>query len=445
MAVRQGEITESTTSDHSFVFSDGTFWSTVIPCPFRPYSASPRVKEQRDANNHDDLIAAEGASVEVPLVDILCGFFRVGLTAFGGPAMIPHLRSLVVARHGWITEDDFRIGVSICQAIPGATVMQLAAYVGLRVRGLAGALIAFCGFGLPAFLLITGLSALYFRYQNLPVLLSAFSGLKVIVIVILLSASMDFIDRFLHGIADRLLALGASIAFLASIHPALILVGAAMIGVAAFNKGSNAARMTPSRPKVRSSLGPLLFLTLALAVGVMLLWILRRELYQLAILMMGVDLLAFGGGFAALPIMLHEVVVRMGWLTEKVFLDGIALGQVTPGPIVLTSAFVGYALAGITGSLVGSIAVFSPSFLLLVWAVPFCDRLLGSPAFRRALRASLATLAGLMAAVTGTLSMSITWSVLPACLGVAAFIALRSKVDILWVVLIGGGVSLVVL
>jgi Chromate transport protein ChrA len=97
----------------------------------------------------------------------------------------------------------------VCQAIPGATVAQLAAYVGLRLRGLGGALTAFTAFMLPAFLLITALSALYFRFQDLPRLLLAFDGLKILVVAIVLSASLDFISKYTMQRLDKLLALGA--------------------------------------------------------------------------------------------------------------------------------------------------------------------------------------------------------------------------------------------
>ena len=100
------------------------------------------------------------SGLRVPLPRLFGAFFRIGLTAFGGPAMIPHIRRLVIDRTGWLPEADFKTGLAVCQAIPGATVAQLAAYAGLRLRGLAGALTAFVGFMLPAVLLITGLSAL---------------------------------------------------------------------------------------------------------------------------------------------------------------------------------------------------------------------------------------------------------------------------------------------
>lgn len=362
-------------------------------------------------------------------------FFRIGLTAFGGPAMIPHIRKLVIDEKNWMSEADFKTGLAICQAIPGATVVQLATYVGLRIHGLAGAMIGFTAFASPAFLLITTLSALYFRFQNLPRLLSTFDGLKALVVAIVLGAALDFLIKYVREPQDKLLALGAALAFTAQVHPVLILGCIAVTGLCILPPPT----VMPPRPVQDTRLNTALRFTGYMAFGYVLLGLARPDLFRLAMVMMGIDLVAFGGGFAALPVMLHEVVTRMEWMSAAVFMDGIALGQITPGPIVLTSAFVGFSQAGLSGALAGAAGIFTPSLLLLIWAVPICDRLLGSRLFSKILRASLATLGGLMAAVATALAFGQNWRPSSAALALIAFVALHRGVDILWVVLGGTG------
>jgi chromate transporter len=131
-------------------------------------------------------------------------------------------------------------------------------------------------------------------------------------------------------------------------------------------------------------------------------------------------------------------------MPETTFLDGIALGQVTPGPILMTAAFVGYSLAGAWGALIGTVAVFTPSFLMLVTAVPFADRLLASDRFRGALTGALATLGGLLFATVVTLGMTITWSLAKGVLGAFVLVALALGLGVHWVVLAAAAVSLVV-
>ena len=174
-------------------------------------------------------------------------------------------------------------------------------------------------------------------------------------------------------------------------------------------------------------------------------FLLDRALFALAALMMQVDLFAFGGGFASVPLMLHEVVDVRQWLDGKTFMDGIALGQVTPGPIVITATFVGYQVAGLSGAIVGTLGIFTPSLFVVLLTVPYFDRLRQSLLFRRAVRGVLATFVGLLAAVAVNFALSIAWSIPSVILAAVAFAALRLKIDVLWVVLVGAVVSILIL
>jgi chromate transporter len=167
-----------------------------------------------------------------------------------------------------------------------------------------------------------------------------------------------------------------------------------------------------------------------------------RQLFDLAVTMLRVDLVAFGGGFASVPLMQHEVAEVRGWMSVRTFMDGIALGQVTPGPIVITATFVGYLCRGIPGAVVATMSVFSPSFLMVALIAPHFDRLQRLAAFRGATRGALLSFVGLLAAVTVQFGLATSWTVNTTILAVAAFVALRLKVEVLWVVLAGVVVSL---
>jgi chromate transporter len=158
-----------------------------------------------------------------------------------------------------------------------------------------------------------------------------------------------------------------------------------------------------------------------------------------------VDLVAFGGGFASVPVMLHQGVDGHHWMDSQTFMDGIALGQVTPGPIVITATFVGYLIAGLLGAFVGTVAIFSPSFLMVLITVPYLDRLQHSLLFRRALRGILASFVGLLVSVTLQFGIAASWTGRSFLIAAAAFVALWLKVDILWVVLGGAGLSVLLL
>ena len=158
--------------------------------------------------------------------------------------------------------------------------------------------------------------------------------------------------------------------------------------------------------------------------------------------MMKIDLFAFGGGFTSLPLMLHEIVEVRGWMDEKTFMNGIALGQVTPGPIVITATFVGYLLSGFWGSLVATLSIFTPSFLMLVIINPVFDRLKSSPLFLKATKGILASFVGLLLYVLIKFGLAVPWDILRVLLGVVALIALIKKIDLLYIVIIGGIISI---
>ncbi|QJB55870.1 chromate efflux transporter [Pseudodesulfovibrio sp. zrk46] len=379
------------------------------------------------------------------LVQILIRFLRLGLTAFGGPAMVPYIRSMAVEREQWLSERSFKLGMSVAQAIPGATAMQMAAYVGLRARGGPGALVAYFGFGLPAFLLMLGLSALYFHAMDVPMIKAAFSGLQLIVVALIFHAAINFSRRYLDTLPTKLLACTAGIWLAMGGNPILALLTVCALAVFTFRAEQGGLpptehEHTVGRPMVAAVVFALLFFAFLI-----LLWFVDPTLFNLGLLMAKIDCFAYGGGYVSVPIMLHEVVEVRGWLTSAQFMDGIALGQITPGPIVMTAAFVGYIVAGTLGATVAAITVFTPSLIFVCAATTFGDRIVASPLARRALKGSLVSLVGLMAAVAAQFAVATDWSPLRAFVAIAAFLALRMKLDVLWVVLGGAALSALVL
>jgi chromate transporter len=167
-------------------------------------------------------------------------------------------------------------------------------------------------------------------------------------------------------------------------------------------------------------------------------------LAQLNLIFMKVDLMAFGGGFTTIPLIQREVVDRFGWVTTREFIDGIALGQVTPGPIVITATFVGYKVGGLLGALLGTIAVFFPSFVVLTTLAPYYDRIKRSRPIQVMVRGILAAFLGMLLLVAYHFGREAlvdwkTWGVMA-----AAWLALWRKVDLLLVVGVGAVLSMLV-
>ena len=387
------------------------------------------------------------APTKVPAGRLFLVFLRLGLTAFGGPAMVAYIRDLAVKKYRWLSQKVFEDGTALCQSIPGATAMQAAGYVGLRAGGPLGALAAFVGFGLPAFAFMLAFSAAYRAGHDLRPVLAMFHGLNVIVVAIIANAALTFGRTSLRNWRDGVLAAGAA-AFLVFHGSPIIAIAASAVLSNFLYRGADLPAKHVHAPSLGSRsriLAFAAFLVTLVVVGVAVLFLLDRRLFELATLMLKVDLFAFGGGFASVPLMLHEVVDVLSWLDSKMFMDGIALGQITPGPIVITAAFVGYQIAGVLGAVVGTIAIFTPSFLMVLVTVPYFDRLQHSRWFRRALRGILASFVGLLVAVTIHFGMAIAWSIPTGLIAAVAVAALLARVDVRWVVLGGASVSVFVL
>ena len=179
--------------------------------------------------------------------NLFLSFLRLGLTAFGGPAMVEQIRELSTSRHQWLDETEFKNGVALCQSIPGATAMQTAAYVGLRVRGISGALAAYLGFGLPAFIFMLILSVFYARFSELPRFISLFSGLQVIVVAIIISSVYTIGRNIANNYRSLIIALLSAFIFWAGISPFIVIVGAGIAGMAFSRASVSRAAVDPDK------------------------------------------------------------------------------------------------------------------------------------------------------------------------------------------------------
>jgi chromate transporter len=174
------------------------------------------------------------------------------------------------------------------------------------------------------------------------------------------------------------------------------------------------------------------------------LFVFDRKLLQLSLLMMKIDLFAFGGGFASIPLMLHDVVDVRHWMDQHVFMDGIALGQITPGPVVITSTFVGYVVSGPPGAVIATLSIFLPSFVMVIATAPFFAQLNAFPLFRTAVGGILCSFVGLLIITAVRLGLAVPWTIPYVILSAAAFSALMLQVDLIWVIASGAALSLLI-
>ena len=289
---------------------------------------------------------------------------RIGCIGFGGPpAHIKLLRDLCVQRRGWLSAREFEDAIAACNLLPGPASTQLAIFCAWRVRGRLGALAGGAAFIVPGLIVILGLAALFLGGSPPLWVLGAGAGAGAAVPAVAVQAGTSLAgpswQRRKHALR-WLLYLAAGAASAATIGPWLVLVllGCGAIELAAQHAGQDA--------RAHGILAAPLLASGALASGVLL---------SVAWVAFKVGALSYGGGFVIIPLMQSDAVNHYHWMTSAEFLNAVALGQVTPGPVVQTVAVVGSAAAGHVGGLFASLVAFSPSFAFILFGASRFDRI----------------------------------------------------------------------
>ncbi len=380
--------------------------------------------------------------------DIAGSFLYLGFTAYGGLAMVEPMRRRVVEEKAWLSPAEFLDGLALCQMLPGATMVQMATYAGYRLGRVPGALVAAAAFILPAFFLMWGLSYLYFHYGNLAWVKAVSRGLNAVVIALLLQAVVSLGQALGRQAKGYLIAILTLLALVFGINYLLVFLTAGLLGLVL--KLGSSPGPGPSG-EVSAGPGPQAWVILAqvlvtlVLVGslVLMLGHLDRILGQMAWIFLKIGVISFGGGYVMIPVLQWEVVDHLGWLTVRQFLDGILLGYVTPGPLIILATFVGYWLKGFLGATVATISIFLPPILMIIYLFPFYQKVKEARCMRPVIQGILAALVGMLALVTvqmGRAALTDFRSL--ALMAVAAAVLIRFKVKLFWVIAGAAGLSL---
>lgn len=373
--------------------------------------------------------------------DLATACLWLGLTCYGGPAMVGYVRDVIVERRRWLRSEQFAEGLALSQLVPGATLTQAVTYVGLALRGPAGAAVAAVAFVLPGTVIVLAVSALYFRWQNLPPVLVLSRGVGAVVIALLAYASIRLARTSLPSGWSYLIAAAACAAYLLRVNAFMVVIGAAAIAWLSGRRGS-AAAVTSSPDADIDAVRPATWVLVAVggSLGLAGVWAASPVLGRLCLAFLGIGSVAFGGGYSMIPLIQQQAVDRLGLLSVQSFLDGIALGQVTPGPIMLTATFIGYAASGPLGALAATAAIFFPSWVVLVGGAPRFRTWSQRPALRVMTHGIVASFVGMLLSILIRLANVALADIPAALLAVAAFIALWCGVGL--PVVVGAGLVL---
>jgi chromate transporter len=319
----------------------------------------PRRKEEKMATTNE---APLGGIRELVLY-----FLRLGVLGFGGPvALVGQMERELVADRGWLGKEQMREAIAICQSLPGPLAIQVGVYTSYLRGGFWGAWAGGWAFILPNFLIVATLGALYVYLGDLQPVTAIFYGVSPAVIALILHSCWRLARL---GMEDWLQWMIAAVCFAVTIilksEVALLFIGAGIVGILYY--GSLFRRPPAQTLMGLAPLGVPAVMPLAPAAS-------PSVLAKLLLFFLKAGSLTFGSGLVIVPFLEQGLVQQYGWLDERQFLIAVAIGMISPGPVVITATFVGYLVGGFWGSLVSTIGIFLPSFILVLVAAPMLAR-----------------------------------------------------------------------
>ena len=330
-------------------------------------------------------------------------FLTLGAISYGGPAMMGVMQAEIERKRQWVSRERFVEGLALVNFLPGPLAAQLSIVLGYARAGWLGGVLGGLGFIVPGFVIMLALTVIYTRYGTLPALRGIFYGLSPVVIGIF-AVAVYRLGRSAIKDAPQVVVAVASALMIGltplGIVPTMLLAGAAGVAVYASRTWGVVAAALVGVAAVGLRLVTVSGGAMPAALQAPADAVTSPSLWRLGGFFLKVGAFTFGGGLAILAFVEDQVVRQFRWLTAQEFLDGLALGQLTPGPIITLAAFVGYRVAGLAGAVVSAVAIFLPSFVLVLAFVPFFDRI-------RRVRWMSAALKGLAPAVIGMTTVAL--------------------------------------
>jgi chromate transporter len=306
----------------------------------------------------------DGAAPAEPgrLSEVVRYFLRLGLLGFGGPvALVGQMERELVAGRGWLTREQMREAIAICQSLPGPLAIQVGIYISYLRAGQKGAWAGGAAFVLPNFLIVAALGAVYVHFGAVNTLTAIFYGVSPAVIALILHSGYRLARLGMeHWLQWVLAAACFVVTVVVHAEVALLFIGAGAVGLCYYGTLLRRTRRSTLLPAVAAA--PVAHAASLSTVGKLLLFFLKA------------GALTFGSGLVIVPFLQQGIVQHYGWLSERDFFIAVAVGMISPGPVVITATFVGYLVAGFWGALAATVGIFLPSFLLVLIAAPLLAR-----------------------------------------------------------------------
>ena len=312
---------------------------------------------------------------KIPVRDLVLYFLRLGFMGFGGPvALVGQMERELVGERKWLTRDEMREAVAVCQSLPGPLAIQVGIFIAYLRGGFWGAWAGGWAFILPNFLIVAALGALFVHFGDLKGVSGIFYGVSPAVIALILHSSYRLAKL---GMEDRLQWLIAAACFAVTVlleaEVAVLFILSGTVGLLYYGrlfKGGGGQRPLLAL----SPAAPILLATAAAPEAAS-----GSVILKLLLFFLKAGAFTFGSGLVIVPFLQQGLVTEYGWLGEREFLIAVAVGMISPGPVVITATFVGYLVAGFWGSLASTVGIFLPSFFIVLIAAPIVARHRANP------------------------------------------------------------------
>ncbi|MEO1783972.1 chromate efflux transporter [Thermodesulfobium sp. 4217-1] len=379
------------------------------------------------------------------LKEIFKTFLYLGLTAFGGLLMIVNINKKIVKEKQWFSDKEFLEGLALCQTIPGATIIQLCSYIGLKLRGISGSAVSLVGFMTPSFLFIIFFSYFYILTKGSDFTKDIFMNLQTVVVALMIQATFVIGKMNIKNARSFLIAIIGTILFWLKFSSFMTIFLSAILGLFLFNNIKVNLKQdyaVEGRYAVFKNLKSILFMLLILASVMLFSFFYSKNLYNLSVTFVKISIVSFGSGYSGTSLMFKEIVEKFHMISPQTFLDGMIFGRVTPGP-GMVSVFIGFVIFGILGAVVAMTSIYLPALIVLITVEPIFSKLKNFWIFQRIIMSILSSFVGLLINVTFTFATLISWDIKQLVILAVSFTALSLKISPLWVILATAIVSIV--
>ena len=392
------------------------------------------------------------------LLSLFWTFLKIGSTAFGGfMALISVVQNYLVDREKLLTDEEMLDGISLATVLPGPVAVNVVAYAGYKIRGLSGAIVCATAVILPSFFLILFLSYAYFTWGDIPAVTSIFLGFLPAVAAIIAAAAINMGKKALSGFTEVSIAVAALfiIVFIGGFYSTLaVIFSAGSLGWILFRKNENVDESKVNKSSLVEPGHRIRYLML-LAVGAVIVIAVPLVKLQsflsvqvllaskLFVTFAGMSVLLFGGGFVFIPLMQESIVDGYQWVTHKEFIDAIAMGQITPGPILISATFIGYKVAGVLGATLATIGIFAPPAAIMLICTHYLQALKTSLNIKAILKGVRCGVIGMIAAASYVVAMSAEINLITIAIFIfSMFALLKLKLEVIWIIPVSGVVGL---